>query len=285
MILPLFCAGLTLAVGPPAPTFKITSSQISLLATPVTAFPHFAAMLLMSVDNEEAWSRPVLVGYALPDDPNSDSWSRAVLVGYVGPDPAGENAWSRPVNVGYALPDNVNDGAWSRPVNVDFDPERQNIVWSRAVSIDGAATSAISVIFENLIEGVFYTPPTVTLDLYQSDGTFFRTDTINLTNNTGTIANLNRRIYIGITQGQSTWIGKKVIIDTRAGNASVTFSHFNGDVDGDFEVGPGDFETVVANFGLAPATPEEGDVDRDGEVGPSDFEIIVANFGQFTPTP
>jgi hypothetical protein len=285
MILPLFCAGLTLAVGPPAPTFKITSSQISLLATPVTALPHFAAMLLLSMDNEEAWSRPVLVGYALPDDPNSDSWSRAVLVGYVGPDPAGENAWSRPVNVGYALPDNVNDGAWSRPVNVDFDPERQNIVWSRAVSIDGAATSAISVIFENLIEGVFYTPPTVTLDLYQSDGTFFRTDTINLTNNAGTIADLNRRIYIGITQGQSTWIGKKVIIDTRAGNASVTFSHFNGDVDGDFEVGPGDFETVVANFGLAPATPEEGDVDRDGEVGPSDFEIIVANFGQFTPTP
>lgn len=285
MILPLFCAGLTLAVGPPTPTFKITSSQISLLATPVTALPHFAAMLLLSMDNEEAWSRPVLVGYALPDDPNSDSWSRAVLVGYVGPDPTGENVWSRPVNVGYALPDILGTDTWSRPVNVDFDPNRDNIVWSRAVSIDGSATCAVTVDFQDLVDGVFFTPPTIGLDIYQSDGTFLRTDTINLTNNAGTIANLNRRVYIGITQGQSTWIGKKMIIDTRAGNATVNFSHLNGDVDGDLEVGPGDFEIITSNFGNSPTTPEEGDLDRDGEVGPGDFEIVVANFGEGIPSP
>lgn len=52
-----------------------------------------------------------------------------------------------------------------------------------------------------------------------------------------------------------------------------------GDVDGDEEIGPGDFEIVVQNFGSGTATFEEGDVDGDGEVGPSDFEIIVANFG------
>ena len=50
------------------------------------------------------------------------------------------------------------------------------------------------------------------------------------------------------------------------------------DVDDDGEVGPGDFELVVANFGSS-AGPELGDLDRDGEVGPSDFEIVVANFG------
>jgi hypothetical protein len=49
----------------------------------------------------------------------------------------------------------------------------------------------------------------------------------------------------------------------------------NGDIDNDAEVGPSDFEAVVAQFG----GPGDADVDNDGEVGPSDFEIIVANFG------
>jgi hypothetical protein len=49
----------------------------------------------------------------------------------------------------------------------------------------------------------------------------------------------------------------------------------NGDIDNDAEVGPSDFEAVVAQFGGA----GDADVDNDGEVGPSDFETIVANFG------
>jgi hypothetical protein len=49
----------------------------------------------------------------------------------------------------------------------------------------------------------------------------------------------------------------------------------NGDIDQDTEVGPGDFEAVVAQFG----GPGDADVDNDGEVGPSDFETVVANFG------
>jgi hypothetical protein len=49
----------------------------------------------------------------------------------------------------------------------------------------------------------------------------------------------------------------------------------NGDVDQDGEVGPGDFEAVVAQFG----GPGDADVDNDLEVGPSDFETVVANFG------
>jgi hypothetical protein len=49
----------------------------------------------------------------------------------------------------------------------------------------------------------------------------------------------------------------------------------NGDVDQDGEVGPGDFEAVVAQFGLS----GDADCDNDGEVGPSDFEIVVGNFG------
>jgi hypothetical protein len=49
----------------------------------------------------------------------------------------------------------------------------------------------------------------------------------------------------------------------------------NGDIDSDGEVGPSDFEAVVAQFGGA----GDADVDNDSEVGPSDFETIVANFG------
>ncbi len=49
----------------------------------------------------------------------------------------------------------------------------------------------------------------------------------------------------------------------------------NGDVDQDGEVGPSDFELVVAQFGGSGSA----DVDNDGEVGPSDFEIVVVMFG------
>jgi hypothetical protein len=49
----------------------------------------------------------------------------------------------------------------------------------------------------------------------------------------------------------------------------------NGDIDRDGEVGPGDFEAVVATFG----TTGPADIDGDGEVGPSDFETVVAHFG------
>lgn len=57
---------------------------------------------------------------------------------------------------------------------------------------------------------------------------------------------------------------------------------YQGDCDNDNEVGPGDFEIVVSNFGSIvgdPGVDGSGDVDGDGEVGPGDFEIIVENFG------
>jgi hypothetical protein len=55
-----------------------------------------------------------------------------------------------------------------------------------------------------------------------------------------------------------------------------------GDTDGDNEVGPSDFETVVNAFGTTAGSPgwnPSADLDGDGEVGPSDFEILVSNFG------
>jgi hypothetical protein len=63
------------------------------------------------------------------------------------------------------------------------------------------------------------------------------------------------------------------------GALGVNYSLINGDVDNDNEVGPGDFEIVVENFGSVLALGSEGDLDGDGEVGPGDFEIVVHNFG------
>jgi hypothetical protein len=69
---------------------------------------------------------------------------------------------------------------------------------------------------------------------------------------------------------------ESITVNTVAGAVTgQNYTLYNGDIDGDGEVGPGDFEAVVAQFGNA----GEADVDADGEVGPSDFEIIVANFG------
>lgn len=53
----------------------------------------------------------------------------------------------------------------------------------------------------------------------------------------------------------------------------------NGDINDDGEVGSTDFDIVVANYGLSPATPSQGDINDDDEVGSADFDLIVANFG------
>lgn len=56
-----------------------------------------------------------------------------------------------------------------------------------------------------------------------------------------------------------------------------------GDIDGDGEVGPGDFEIINEDFGLPVEDPNanpNADIDGDGEIGPGDFEYVVNNFGR-----
>lgn len=61
-------------------------------------------------------------------------------------------------------------------------------------------------------------------------------------------------------------------------NSIGTWTLINGDIDADGEVGPGDFESVVASFGDS-GENLPADVDGDGEVGPGDFENVVNHFG------
>jgi len=53
------------------------------------------------------------------------------------------------------------------------------------------------------------------------------------------------------------------------------------DLDGDNEVGPGDFAILATAFLSTPGDPNwdvRADIDRDGEVGPGDFSILARNF-------
>jgi hypothetical protein len=73
-----------------------------------------------------------------------------------------------------------------------------------------------------------------------------------------------------------TFLSKTLTVNyTGSSLTSQDVSLVNGDIDQDTEVGPGDFEAVIAQFGAAGSA----DVDNDDEVGPSDFETVVANFG------
>lgn len=56
----------------------------------------------------------------------------------------------------------------------------------------------------------------------------------------------------------------------------------NGDIDGDNEVGPGDFGILATKFGLAQGDNgylADADLDGDEEIGPGDFGILARNFG------
>jgi hypothetical protein len=72
-----------------------------------------------------------------------------------------------------------------------------------------------------------------------------------------------------------TFLSSSYVVNLNGNNITRTIRLRNGDIDQDGEVGPGDFEAVVSQFG----GPGNADADNDGEVGPSDFEIVVANFG------
>jgi hypothetical protein len=72
-----------------------------------------------------------------------------------------------------------------------------------------------------------------------------------------------------------TFLSSAFLVTLADANVTMNASLRNGDIDQDGEVGPGDFEQVVAQFGDVGTA----DVDNDDEVGPSDFETVVANFG------
>jgi len=72
---------------------------------------------------------------------------------------------------------------------------------------------------------------------------------------------------------------KVVTTDTWNGPDVLNLNLIAGDVDGDNEIGTGDFDMVVSAYGNSGSNLIE-DVDYDGEVGTGDFDTIVANYGE-----
>lgn len=52
-----------------------------------------------------------------------------------------------------------------------------------------------------------------------------------------------------------------------------------GDLNGDLMVDLSDLATLLSNFGLSPALPDDGDIDFDGDVDVSDLAALLAAFG------
>jgi DNA-binding beta-propeller fold protein YncE len=103
--------------------------------------------------------------------------------------------------------------------------------------------------------------------------------TVNVTDNGSFSYTTYKRGNYKLSIKPSHWLrkGSATFAIGRVGASLPSFFCINGDLDGDNEVGPGDFEIVVADFGNSAPTP--GDLDGDGETGPSDFEYVVQYFG------
>lgn len=84
-----------------------------------------------------------------------------------------------------------------------------------------------------------------------------------------------------LTMKASHWLKGGVENIALGGTATANFSLINGDVDGDNEVGPGDFGQLATAFLSVDGDPNwnaNADLDGDGEVGPGDFGILANNF-------
>lgn len=89
------------------------------------------------------------------------------------------------------------------------------------------------------------------------------------------VVRLKFRSWTSITTG--------VTVDLNGNVPPITITMTNGDIDGDDEVGPGDFAQLAQAFLSADGDPNwniRADLDGDGEVGPGDFDILASSFLQ-----
>lgn len=74
----------------------------------------------------------------------------------------------------------------------------------------------------------------------------------------------------------SHWLRRKIAVNTSAGNVTgVVLSLRNGDLDGDNEIGIGDYAQLSSNYGGTGA----GDLNHDGVVDIADYAILSSNYG------
>lgn len=227
------------------------------------------------------WSRELAYGQPPPFEPHPLAWSREVSVASFGADSSLTNAWSRELAYGQPPPFEPHPEAWSREVSVarfSPDPNTSN-AWSREVSVLRTTVVVGQVTFQDIDPE--RAPRFVTFVVKDSTGTILRNANVGLVNGQYQIKDLPTQV-LTVSLKNTHWLRRTHTVDLVNGSATQNFSLINGDVDGDNEIGPGDFGILSSAFGSA-----EGDVgydygadlDADGEVGPSDFGILSANFG------
>lgn len=134
-----------------------------------------------------------------------------------------------------------------------------------------------------------YTPSpstkTLTLEIYSADGNTL------LQTISGVTMDASGNFNAAHSQAAGTydiyvkadhWLRKLANDVTLSPSGSIgSISLTNGDVDGDNEVGPGDFGQLATAFLSVDGDPNwnaNADLDGDGEVGPGDFGILANNF-------
>lgn len=110
------------------------------------------------------------------------------------------------------------------------------------------------------------------------------TVTTTLDANSRYVSYQNVNAHPDVTAKVSHWLAKEMpqVILVPGEFANQDFTLINGDVDGDNEIGPGDFGALSSAFGSSfgdAGYTDNADLDGDGEIGPSDFGILSANFG------
>lgn len=126
---------------------------------------------------------------------------------------------------------------------------------------------------------------TVMIEVYSADGMTLLETFNNVALDAGGAYSVNTTLAAGtydVFIKGSHWLRKLSDDASFAPNATVSLTLTNGDVDGDNEVGPGDFGALSSAFGSVDGDSNwnaMADLDGDGEVGPSDFGILSANFG------
>lgn len=125
---------------------------------------------------------------------------------------------------------------------------------------------------------------------FRSPGSTTPLETVNaILSPTGTFSfalapdNLPAGVY-DVTAKGSHWLRQKTASVSIAPNGAsgLTFSLANGDIDGDNEIGIGDFSPLSAAFGTSEGDPgwnALADLNGDGSVDIGDFAILSSNFG------
>lgn len=129
------------------------------------------------------------------------------------------------------------------------------------------------------------TPPVVTFDLNSVNPSYPDGQVTTTPDANGNFSfTTTLRGEYQISAKASHWLRKRVASTTNISRNAITnisLSLVNGDVDGDNEIGPGDFGQLSTAFLSVNGDSNwnaNADLDGDGEVGPGDFSILATNF-------